>query len=186
MTDENFSNSMFILIIVAIVVLGALLLYALSNLSGVATGDSQSPGVCTKGQTCPPEIAPGLSKENLTASQKKMSTDLLQLTGIIGLPSGMTKDAFEQQMKQGRQLKWVDDTGAVTNDTKTGRKVVQVYIKTISNSSSNVIYAYIWNVSNADPSNALIAAWVEPENLPKLASLDEVQSIQTVMPPVNN
>jgi hypothetical protein len=186
MTDENFSNSFFILIIVAIVVLGALLLYALSNLSGLATGDSQSPGICKTGQNCLEQVTQDFSKDNLTASQKKMSTELRQLIGITVLPSGMTHEAFEQQMKQARQIKWVDETGAVTNDTKSGRKVVNVYIKTIGNSSANLINQYIWNVSNADPANAIIAAWVEPDNLPKLAAIDAVHSIRTVTPPVNN
>jgi NhaP-type Na+/H+ and K+/H+ antiporter len=191
MTDGNSSNSLFILIIVAIVVIGALLLYALNNLPGVVTGDSQSPGVCKSGPDCPPQVTQEqvtqeFSKENLTASQKKISTDLLQLIGVISLPSGMSRDDFEQQMKQARQIKWVDATGVITNETKTGRKVVNVYIKTITSSPTNLVNPYIWNISNADQANALIVAWVEPDNLLKLASLDDVQSIRTVLPPVNN
>jgi hypothetical protein len=186
MTDANSGNSVFILIIIAILVVGAILLYALNNFPGADSVNNQSPDVCKTGHNCLVPVTQDFSKENLTASQKKMSTDLLQLVGIVSLPSGMTQEMFEQQMKQARQIKWVDDTGVITNDTRTGRKVVNVYIKTISNSSLNLVNPYIWNVSNADPANSLIVAWIEPNNLLKLADLDAVQSIQTVVPPVNN
>jgi hypothetical protein len=186
MTDANSRNSLFILIIIAVVIAGALLLYAFNNIPGVVPTDNQSPVVCKTGQICPLPITQDSTKGNLTASQKKMSTDLLQLIGIISLPPGMTREDFELQMKQSRQITWVDAAGAVTNDTKTGLKVVNVYIKTINNSSPNLVHPYIWNISNADPANAIIVAWVEPDNLLKLADLDAVQSIRTVMPPLNN
>ena len=151
-----------------------------------AIGDNQTPYVCKEGQNCSLQSTPDSSKENLTAAQKKMSTDLLQLIGVLGLPSEMTRDAFEQQMKRARQLKWVDENGATTNDTRTGQKLVYVYVKTRERSDPNAVIPYVWNISNSDPTNAIIVAWVEPDNLLKLASLESVQSIQTVLPPITN
>jgi hypothetical protein len=63
---------------------------------------------------------------------------------------------------------------------------VRVYVKTLKNSDPNLVVPYTWNVSDSDPSNNIIVAWVEPDNLPKLASLDAVQSIWTVLQPINN
>jgi hypothetical protein len=186
MSDEYPGKYVFILIIIAIVIFGAIILYALNKPSGVVSDGQNVPDVCKEGQNCVQQVTPDFSKGNLTDAQKKISTDLLQLIGIFSLPSGLTQNAFEQQMIQAGQIKWVDNTGAITNDTKTGRKVVNVYIKTTNNPPQYLLNPYIWNVSNADPANALIVAWVEPDNLLKLASLDTVQSIRTIMPPVNN
>jgi hypothetical protein len=186
MSEDHPSNSIFILTIIAIVVLGAIFLYILNKPAGSETGDNLSPGICIAGTDCSPQITQNYSKENLTVSEKKMSTDLLQLIGIVKLPSGMNQDAFEHQMKQAQQLKWIDVNGKTTNDTISGRKVVHVYVKTLKNSDPNLVISYTWNVSDSDPSNAIIVAWVEPDNLPKLASLDAVQSIWTVLQPINN
>jgi hypothetical protein len=186
MSDEHSSNSIVILTIIAIVILGAIFLYIMNKSAVSGTGDNLSFGLCNAGQDCSPQVTQNYSKENLTVSEKKMSTDLLQLIGIVKLPSGMNQDAFENQMKQARQLTWIDVKGETTNDTMSGRKVVHVYIKTQKNSDPNLVVPYMWNVSDSDPSNAIIVAWVEPDNLPKLASLDAVQSIWTVLQPINN
>jgi len=186
MSEEYSRFSVFIFIIIAIVVLGAIIVYALPMLPVGFTPHNQSSVVCNAGQTCSLQNTTDFLKENLTDAQKKMSTDLLQLTGSISLPSGMTRDAFEAQMKQDRQLTWVDEEGAPSTDTKTGLKVVYIYIKTRENTPQNLVYPYVWNISNADPANNIVVAWVEPDNLLKLASLESVQSIWTVMPPVTN
>ena len=46
------------------------------------------------------------------------------------------------------------------------------------------INSFVWNISNTDPVNHLVVAWVDINNLINLASLDSVGSIQTVSPPV--
>ena len=124
-----------------------------------------------------------MPKENLTDAQKKLSTDLLQLIGIINLTKGITRDTFEQQMKQNHQLKWVDDNGATITGIS-GHKLVYVYITPRENANQSLIKSNVWNITNTDPSFNLIVAWVDVDNLLNLASIDSVKSIRTVTPPI--
>jgi len=133
-----------------------------------------------------PDVSKNLSivsKNNFTDAQKKLSTDLLQLIGVINLPDGISRNMLEQQMNQNRQLKWVDDSGATINET-TGHKLVYVYITTGKNTNESLIKASVWNITDIDPANNLVVAWVDTNNLINLASLESVQSIQTVTPPM--
>jgi hypothetical protein len=124
-----------------------------------------------------------IPETNLTEAQKKLSTDLLQLIGIINLPKGITQDTLEQQMKQNHQLKWVDETGVSSNGT-IRHKLVYVYITTNENADQNLIKANIWNITNSDTSFNIIVAWVDTDNLQNLAMIDSIKSIRTVIPPM--
>jgi hypothetical protein len=138
--------------------------------------------MCKEGQNCSKQNVPVISKNNLSNAEKKLSTDLLLLTGSIDFPAEMNRDVFEQQMNQDHQLMWLDSTGSKT-ENKTDYPVVYVYIKTREKNDAGLLDPYIWNITNADPANQLVAAWVNVTNLTTLASLDSVQSIQTVIPP---
>ena len=131
--------------------------------------------VCPAGQNCQPGNGTTLSKENLTTAQKKLSTELLQLTDSSYLPIGLTHDAMVLQMEQNHQL---------THAAETGNTLVYVYIKTSDNADITNINKSVWNVTNTDPANHLIVAWVDVNNLINLASLDSVQSIRSVIPPM--
>jgi len=131
--------------------------------------------VCPAGQNCQPENGTPLSKENLSTAQKKLSTDLLQLTDNSYLPLGLTHDAMVLQMEQNHQL---------THVAETGNTLVYVYIKTSDNADITNINKSVWNVTNTDPANHLVVAWVDVNNLINLASLDSVQSIRSVIPPM--
>ena len=143
-----------------------------------------TPDICPAGQQCPPGTWTTPSKGNLTPAQQKLSTDLLQLTGSIGVPKGQTLDGLQQQMEQNHQLIWVDESGKKTQDKTTGHPVVYVYIQTTGNTGAGFISAYVWNVTNTDPENHLIVAWVDVNNLNAIASLDPVRSVRTVTPPI--
>jgi hypothetical protein len=126
------------------------------------------------------------SKDNLTDSQKKVSTDLLQLLEIITLPSGITHDVLERQMEKSHQLMWVDENGTKTNEKSNAHTLVYVYIKTRDTPDLIPLKAIVWNITDIDSSNNLVVAWVDTNNLIDLASLDSVQSIRTVTPPITN
>ena len=171
---EYSKNYVFILIIIAIVILAAFLLYAFNKPAAIVTGGNQSSFVCKEGQNCSLQGTPDFSKENLTVAQKKLSTDLLMLTDSRYLPIGMTPDALELQMEQNHQLTYVAETG----DT-----LVYVYIKTSDNTDTTAINALVWNVTNTDSANHLVVAWMDVNNLTPVASLDFVQSIKSVISP---
>jgi hypothetical protein len=122
--------------------------------------------------------------DNLTDAKKKLSTDLLQLTGIIKLPERMTRDDLEQLMEKDHQLIWVDENGNETDEKSKSHKLVYIYIKTRDNTDLNVLKTIVWNITDTDSANNLVVAWVDTDNLVSLASLDSVQSIQTVTPPM--
>jgi hypothetical protein len=124
------------------------------------------------------------SKANLTDSQKKLSTDLLQLLDIIKLPSGITQDLLINQMEKDNQLIWIDENGMQTNEKSNANKMVYVYIKTSDNSDLTYLKSVVWNITDTDSANNLVVAWVDTNNLINLASLDSVQSIRTVTPPM--
>jgi len=142
----------------------------------------QSLIICKEGQDCSKQNVSIISKDNLSDAQKKLSTDLLLLTGSIDFLTGTNRDALEQQMKQDHQLMWIDENGT-TSENKTDNAVVYVYIKTREKIDTGLLDPYVWNITNADPTNQLVVAWVNVANLTTLASLDSVQSIQTVVPP---
>lgn len=131
--------------------------------------------MCPSEQECRPINGTPLSKDTLSTGQKKLSTDLLQLTDSRYLPIGMTSDALELQMEQNHQLTHVAGTG----DT-----LVYVYIKTSENADTASINSFVWNVTNTDPVNHLVVAWMDVNNLTRLASFDFVQSIKSVIPPI--
>ena len=78
MAEKYSKNYVFFLIVIAIIVLMAIFWYAFNKPVMTAIGDNQTPYVCKEGQNCSLQSTPDSSKENLTAAQKKMSTDLLQ------------------------------------------------------------------------------------------------------------
>ena len=124
-----------------------------------------------------------ISKYNLTPGEKKLSTELLLLTGSIDFPPGINRDALEQQMKQDHQIMWIDSMGSKT-ENKTDYPVVYVYIKTREKIDAGLLASYAWNITNTDPANHIVVAWVNVTNLVTLASLDSVQSVQMVIPPL--
>ncbi len=155
----------------------------LSQPQSAVPSKNQSSFICKEGQDCHGQNSSVISKYNLTPGEKKLSTELLLLTGSIDFPPGINRDALEQQMKQDHQIMWIDSMGSKT-ENKTDYPVVYVYIKTREKIDAGLLAPYAWNITNADPANHIVVAWVNVTNLITLASLDSVQSVQTVIPPL--
>jgi hypothetical protein len=172
-------------IFLMIVVIGVCFICGCVNQSqSIVPPKDQSLLICKDGLNCSKQNVSVISKDNLSSAEKKLSTDLLLLTGSIDFSGGMNRDALEQQMHQQHQLMWLDSTGSKT-ENKTDHSVVYVYIKTREKIDAGLLDPYVWNIANADPANQLVVAWVNVNNLTTLASLDSVQLIQTVMPPTS-
>ena len=105
-----------------------------------------------EGQNCSKQNMSEISKDNLSAAQRKLSTDLL-----VAIGSANNKE----------------------------NHLVYVYITTREGADPAVINPYVSNITNTDPANHLFVAWMNINNLTALASLDSVQSIRTVTPPIN-
>lgn len=139
--------------------------------------------VCVAG--CGSTVSPPGQKDNLSVAQKKMSSDLLQLTDDHFLSPGMTRQALELQMETDHQLIYVDEKDQRTRDNSTGRPLVYVYISMKENTSLDIIHPFVWNVTDEDPANRIAVAWVDVRKIIELASLEDVVSLQTVIPPVS-
>lgn len=139
--------------------------------------------VCVAG--CGSNVPPPIQKDNLSVAQKKMSSDLLRLSDAKYLSPGMTRQALELQMETDHQLMYVDEKGQSTQDNKTGYLLVYVYIKTKENTNPDLINPYVWNVTDKDPANRIFVAWVDVRKINELASLEGVESIQTVVLPIS-
>ena len=171
-SNKHFGIGVIIAILVVILIVGMLFI----GKPGVSPPQQNcSSCICPSGQECRPINGTPPSKENLSTAQKKLSTDLLQLTDSRYLPIGLTPEALELQMEQNHQ---------VTHVAETGNTLVYVYIKTSKNADTANITAFVWNVTDTDPVNHLVVAWMDVNNLTRLASFDFVESIKSVSPPV--
>lgn len=172
MPKQYSQNYVFTIIFIAIIIIACLILYIVYRPITVCPDNQQ---ICKYGQDCSLEKLSTISKVNLTDAQKKLSSEILQLTDSRYLPIGVTHDALELQMEQNHQL---------THVAETGNTLVYVYIKTSENTDTTIIKGLVWNVTDTDPANHLIVAWMDVNNLTRLASFDFVQSIKPVISPV--
>lgn|GEM_PF-2794743 len=62
--------------------------------------------------------------------------------------------------------------------------MVYVYVYLKPPAETETIEPYVWEITDRDEENHLAVAWVEVNNLELLASLEEVRTIRTVMPPL--
>jgi hypothetical protein len=165
----EFPNELIIPFLIVIILTGVVILIAMKP-TPVFGNQTILPPAITR------SITP-ISRENLTSAQKKLSTDLLQLTEPEFLPPLLSLETLEHQMEQNHQLVRITVDG-------TQRTLVYVYISTTEHADLDIIRAEAWNVTDVDAANHLVVAWVDMENLTNLASFDTVRSIRTVMPPI--
>lgn len=121
-------------------------------------------------------------KSNLTDAQKKLSTDLLQLLGSSFLPEGQNRETLELQMKRSGQFRPASSVSSASDGRMVG-DMVYVYVYLKPPAETRTIEPYVWEVTDRDENNHLAVAWVEVNGLETLASLEEVRTIRTVMPP---
>ena len=120
---------------------------------------------------------------NRTDAQKKLSTDLLQLLGVVPLPMGYTKETLEMQMERLGQYRLVGSVSPL-GETAATEGLVYVYVYLNPPAETITIEHYVGEVTDRDEENHLAVAWVEVKNLEMLASQEVVRTIRTVMPPL--
>ena len=123
-------------------------------------------------------------KSDLTGTQKKLSTDLLQLIDSTFLPYGPDRGTLEMQMTHLRQFRPASSVSPATGGRVAG-DMVYVYIYLRPFAETQTIEPYVWEVTDRDEENHLAVAWVEVNDLETLASQKEVRTIRTVMPPIS-
>ena len=121
-------------------------------------------------------------KSNLNHTEKKLSTDLLQLLRPEFLPEATSLENHSETMRSLKQLKPYEQTNNFEESISEG--IVYVYIYLNEGYSTSVINNLAEQVTDRDEKNNLAVAWIKVKNLEALASLDAVRIIRTVMPPV--
>lgn len=152
----------------------------------------------------------GSFKETLSPAQKKLSGDLLKLIDERYLSGEESSETLRARMVKLRQLSQTDpvlrrevfseensESPAGSGENASGSypgdspypdesyypaEKVYVYIYLEPFASSNILDGYC-EVTDRDEENHITVAWVPLESLEALASLPEVKSIQTVLPP---
>lgn len=122
-------------------------------------------------------------KSNLSVAQKKLSTDLLQLLDSRFLTKWQDQETLKVQMEHLGQYR-LADTISSKSDGGAMDDMVYVYVYLKPPAETETIEPYVWEVTDRDEKNHLAVAWVEVNNLELLASLEEVRTIRTVMPPL--
>jgi len=126
-------------------------------------------------------------KENLTESERKLSSRLLSETSVS---PGVS---IQNQKVSGPGL--LTKT-LRTNDISTAQNTVQekvssgnlayVYISLKPGYSTHIVDSLVADITDRDEDNHLVTGWVDIQNLLALAGLDGVRNIREVIPPVFN
>lgn len=115
-------------------------------------------------------------KENLSEAEKKISTQLLQLTGRYESPHETTESGLVYQIMELDQAQF--------NSQDNSDDEVYVYIRFDSGTDTEMFLPYVSRLVNEDRGYGLAAAWVQKDNIISLAELREVRNIRKVMPPI--
>jgi len=173
---ENKIILILIFIIIILVVFLGLIQYIEDRSEGKSLNENQSLSDCKNGYECFVKNTSGPpTSDNLTEDQKKLSTDLLQLLGIIDLPPDMTRDSLIQRMINDHQLKQIDGTS--------GKLFVQTYIYLNSNAQVPDLTDYLFDLKYTDLENHILVAWIDVNNVTRVASFETVREISTIIPP---
>jgi PGF-pre-PGF domain-containing protein len=146
------------------------------------------------------ELQSVFSREPLSSAQQKLSGDLLQLSDERYLSGEESSETLRARMVKLGQLSQEDPVSRRTvlsgenpeNSSDSGENAsessfysaekvyVYIYLEPFANSS--ILDGYC-EAADRDEENHITVAWVPLESLETLASLPEVRSIQTVLPP---
>jgi hypothetical protein len=123
-------------------------------------------------------------KGKITDTQKKVSSDLLQLIDQRFLPEGTTLQSHAETMKNMNQFR-PEETGILSAEMiKEGEVYVYIYLE--SGVLIGTLDPLVTEITDIDEQNHVVVAWVKVKNLENLASLNGVKSVQSVVPPVIN
>jgi hypothetical protein len=124
---------------------------------------------------------------NLTPSERKLSSALLQMTRWSSNVSVQNQPVSEE----GLETKTVPShvTSAASNSATeniSSGELVYIYVSFEPGYSTHMVDSLVADVTDRDENNHLIAAWVDAKNLLPIADLEGVQNIQEVTPPTVN
>jgi len=120
------------------------------------------------------------SKSSMTDAQQKLSTDLLKLINENDPDEELI--ITELQMDTPAQF---STTNFISKnlDNQIPDDLVYAYIYFDPSSKIENIEPYVWSITDRDAKNKIAVAWVEVSNLEKLAGIEDVRNIRTVLPP---
>ena len=104
-----------------------------------------------------------LDKNNMTETEEKLSTDLIELM---------------------RTTRSGSSTVAIINSD--GQDLVHVYVYLHKGNNTDSIEPIVQEITNWNEETSVAVAWVSVNRLEELALLEEVKNIRTVIPPVVN
>lgn len=119
-------------------------------------------------------------KNNMTESQQKISTDLLDLicdtttSGSSFIPMTNSNDLRSSNFIPANSANGLDED------------LVYVYVHLKEDCNVETIKPFVHEITDTDERNSVVVAWISFNGLKELASLEEVKSIRTVLPPVTN
>ena len=165
-----------------------------SNQTTVIKLDEEAKGTADKiGKAKLAAIEPFLRyKKSKTVVQRKFSDDLLQLIDSNYPKTGMSREQEKKimrakgELKSKNQLNFANKDKQMLKISQPGDDQVNVYIFLKPSASTQFIDAYATNITYRDQEKHFVTAWVDLNNLEKLALNDEIISIQTVIPPLLN
>jgi len=121
-------------------------------------------------------------KSNLTSAQKKLSTDLVQLTDQKFLPSATSLQSHVNSMLKLNQIKLFEQGSDLREKVSEGS--VYVYIFLYEGFTTYSLDGFAGEITNRDEKNNMAVAWAKVNDLENLASLNAVRTIRTVFPPI--
>lgn len=121
-------------------------------------------------------------KKSLSLKRKKLSTDLLQLIDSTYLPEGTNREKHVEKMKKLRQLR--PKLTAAKLEDRISEGMVHVYLYLKSKDKINIVKQFVSQPTGQDEKRGIVAAWVKTRNLDKIASIEGVRTIRSVMPPI--
>ncbi|WP_370572473.1 S8 family serine peptidase, partial [Methanomethylovorans sp.] len=119
-------------------------------------------------------------KYNITESQQKISADLLNLIDDTTASQSSLVPVSNSDALRSSNFIPANKENGLDGD------LVYVYVYLKKDSSIEAIKPFVEDITDHDEGNLVAAAWISVNKLEELASLEEVKSIRTVLPPVTN
>lgn len=121
-------------------------------------------------------------KAKLDETRKKLGGNLLQIVDNDLLPESIKPEEHINSMESLKQIRLNNRKSAFNDKVNDGD--VYVYISFKNESSISEIKKLATEVTNYDKNNNTVVAWVKVKNLEAIATLDNVRSVRSVIPPV--
>lgn len=121
------------------------------------------------------------NKAKLGKAERKLDNKLLKLANDEFIPSEQSRDKIVEEMKGQKQIVEVPDKANPQGSSVVG---INVYVKLKSGFKLSSLEPYLLKINNRDNATRLAAATVDVNRISELASLDAVESVSTIMPPI--